>query len=450
MPPSRYFHVRTFGCQMNDYDSLKIARLMEAQGWGPTEDPAMADLILVNTCSIREKAEARVFGEVGRLKPYKDSNPGMILVVAGCVAQQGKEELGKALPYVDLILGTHQVQELPRLVEAIESGSHRVQRVETGWRRHDAPSRFYDVLPAEYERVVTQPLTIIEGCDKVCSFCIVPHVRGREVSRPAGEVVEHARRLVDRGVREVTLLGQNVNSYGNDLEGETTFARLLEALCQIEGLDRIRFTTSHPRDFGDDVIAVMAANEKICDHLHLPVQSGSDPVLDRMRRGHTLDYYKDRIQRLRSAIPDLRLTTDLIVGFPGESDTDFEATMNLIRWARFDSAFSFKYSPRPGTSAARMDDDVAEPVKQARLEALQALIRQQSDAFLAAQVGRSQRVLVEDVSRRGFGDVQGRTGHNLIVNFPGPPDLIGRTVDVEIARAFTNSLQGRRPQMIAA
>jgi tRNA-2-methylthio-N6-dimethylallyladenosine synthase len=434
--PKRLF-IKTYGCQMNVYDSERMADVLRPLGYSVTDQVEDADLVVLNTCHIREKAAEKVYSELGRIKSLRKAKAEagggrMGVVVAGCVAQAEGEEIMRRAPVVDLVVGPQAYHKLPELIA-------RTAR-KTGERlaADFAPEDKFDALPAE-RRVegVTAFLTVQEGCDKFCTFCVVPYTRGGEYSRPVEAILGEARRLADQGVREVTLLGQNVNAFA----GEGGLAGLIRQLARIEGLDRIRYTTSHPRDMDEALIAAHAEVEQLMPHLHLPVQAGSDRVLRAMNRQHTADSYLNLVDRIRAARPDLALSGDFIVGFPGESDKDFEATLDLVREARYASAFSFKYSRRPGTPASAMPGQVDETVKEERLARLQALLAEQQRAFNAELVGKTLPVLFDKPGRHA-GQVLGRSPYLQAVHAEGPDRLIGRIVPVKITASSMNSLTG--------
>ncbi|MBB2161741.1 tRNA (N6-isopentenyl adenosine(37)-C2)-methylthiotransferase MiaB [Gluconacetobacter sacchari] len=448
MEPAREakgLHVITWGCQMNVYDSARMADVLRPLGYRPVETPDAADMVILNTCHIRDRAAEKVFSELGRLRLVKDARATggqrTILAVAGCVAQaEGAEILARA-PYVDIVLGPQTYHRLPEMVARAARAAGAV--IDT-----DFPAeQKFDFLPdAQAPQVpggLTAFLTIQEGCDKFCSFCVVPYTRGAESSRPVTSVLREARRLVESGAREITLLGQNVNAYhGEGPDGGVWgLPRLAEALAAIPGLARIRYTTSHPRDMEDALIAAHRDLPALMPFLHLPVQSGSDRILAAMNRGHTAAEYRDIVLRLRDARPDIALSSDFIVGHPGESDADFEATMRLIRDVGFAQAFSFKYSPRPGTPAAGAPAQVPEDVKDARLQALQALLRTQQDAFNDQTVGRVVPVLLTGHGRKP-GQLSGRSPYLQPVHVEGPDILIGQVAQVKIRERYTNSLSG--------
>ncbi|MCF8094746.1 MAG: tRNA (N6-isopentenyl adenosine(37)-C2)-methylthiotransferase MiaB [Desulfobacteraceae bacterium] len=456
--------IQTLGCQMNVYDSERMADMLFLLGYEPTDSPWKADLVIVNTCAIREKAEQKVFSSVGRLCAIKQRRPRMKIAVAGCVAQQQAEKLSARFEGVDLILGTRVIHKLPDHVKALENGESRITDVEMpdsgGLSEENCPpaAQDYRRRPGGVSRYVT----IMRGCDNFCSYCVVPYVRGRENSRPPGRIVEEVRGLVSAGAGEVVLLGQNVNSYGKK-EKLCSFAELLEQVNDVEGVERIRFVTSHPRDLSDELAAAFSGVKKLCNHLHLPVQSGADPVLKRMNRKYTRDAYLERIEKLRSVSPDIAVTTDVIVGFPGETRQDFEMTLDLLEQVGFDTLFAFEYSDRPRAPARKFDSKVGQEEKNARLKQLLQTQEKITRRIHESLVGRTMNVLVEGYSRHGRSprkqesggcvEMTGRTSENRIVNFEinpdqglvQPEDLIGKTAPVEIIRACANSLKGKMP-----
>jgi tRNA-2-methylthio-N6-dimethylallyladenosine synthase len=449
-PAERFVHVQTFGCQMNVSDSDRIHDVLAPHGYRPTADPAQADLIILNTCSIREKAEQKMASQLGRLVPLKEHNPDLVLAVAGCVAQQEGAKLLKRLRHLDLVLGPDQIGDLPALLERVQRSGERVAET-SFFKRSDY--RFLETRPKP-DQPVTEFVTIMKGCDKCCTYCIVPFTRGREVSKPKEMVLREVRGLVEAGVREVTLLGQNVNSYGKDKAREVHFAELLREVDTIPDLARLRFTTSHPSDCTDELIACFGELRTLCESFHLPVQSGSDRILDGMRRGYPVAHYLDRLDRLRARAPGIALSTDIIVGFPGETEADFEATLALLDRVRFDSIFSFKYSPRPGTKATNLDDDVSEEVKSARLQRVLALQRAVTADRMRGYLGTTQEVLIEGPSRKehsrhGSWQLMGRTRTNVIVNLPVPLGefwsrrWIGRLAQAKIEAVNAHSLLGQ-------
>ncbi len=432
------YYLETFGCQMNVVDSEQVVSLVGQLGYAPVDSPDHADLIILNTCSIRAKAERKVYGHLGRFKPLKQQRPELILAVCGCVAQQEGQRMLEKVPHLDIVCGTHNVHRLADMVRQVEEQRARCSEVE--FLEADVRRRLFPERPPSSD--VTRFITVIQGCDNFCAYCIVPYVRGREVSRPSAEVLNEVRSLVAQGGREVTLIGQNVNSYGCKEEGEISFAALLRQINAVEGLERIRFMTSHPKDLSDEMIDCFGDLDKLCKHIHLPVQAGGDAVLKAMRRGYTRDQYLDRVARLRQVCPDIRVTSDVIVGFPGETEADFEQTMDLLTQARFAEIYSFIFSPRPETSAASLPDETPQSVKQERFERMLALQEEITTCYNRGDVGRVLPVLVEGSSRQGNGQLFGRTTWNRIVNFDGDPNLTGRIVPVRLKRAYRNSHLG--------
>ncbi len=433
-------HIKTFGCQMNEYDSTKMAEVLAAShGCTLTEDAAEADVLLLNTCSVREKAQEKVFSQLGLWRQLKAARPGVVIGVGGCVASQEGGGIVKRAPFVDLVFGPQTLHRLPDMLE--ESRRRHAPVVDVSFPEIEK----FDNLPPPRAEGATAFVSIMEGCSKYCTFCVVPYTRGEEVSRPFDDVLAEVAELAEQGVQEVTLLGQNVNGYrGTRHEGGVAdLALLIEYVAALDGIQRIRFTTSHPLDFSDRLIQAFATTPKLADYLHLPVQSGSDRILAAMKRGHTALEYKAKIRRLRQVRPDISLSSDFIVGFPGETEQDFEDTMRLIEDVRFDQAFSFIYSRRPGTPAASYADELPHEEKVRRLELLQARIHGFGQAYMQARVGTRQRVLVERVSERNPHEVAGKTECNRWVNFPGDARLIGRFVEVDVTEAMMNSYRGR-------
>jgi tRNA-2-methylthio-N6-dimethylallyladenosine synthase len=431
--------VRTFGCQMNEYDSGKIADVMRsAEGLETAVCADEADVIVFNTCSVREKAQEKVFADLGRIKHLKHGNPSLMIAVGGCVASQEGAAIVRRAPYVDVVFGPQTLHRLPQLLK---------QRRLTGQPQVDISFpeiEKFDRMPAPHANGVRAFVSIMEGCSKYCSFCVVPYTRGEEVSRPFDDVVAEVAALCDQGVKEVTLLGQNVNAWRGEIGGEPAdFAELLYCLSELDRLERIRYTTSHPRDFGPRLIEAHGRLEKLAPHVHLPVQSGSDRVLAAMKRGYTVLEYRSIVRRLRKTRPELSLTSDFIVGFPGETQGDFEATLKLVSDAGFDASFSFLYSARPGTTAAALADATPAEEKLARLQALQALLEAQARNASERMVGSRQRVLVEGPSAKNPQELAGRTGNNRVVNFQGGADLPGQMVDVAITGALRHTLRGQ-------
>lgn len=432
-------HIKTWGCQMNEYDSSKMADLLlDTHGLTLTENAEEADVLLLNTCSIREKAQEKVFHQLGRWKDLKKKNPKLVIGVGGCVASQEGADIRQRAPYVDIIFGPQTLHRLPEMINQIRQGQKAV--VDVSFPEIEK----FDRLPEPRAEGPTAFVSIMEGCNKYCTYCVVPYTRGEEVSRPVDDVIFEVAQLAAQGVREVNLLGQNVNAYrGATFDGgECSFAELLRLVASIDGIDRLRFTTSHPIEFTDDIIEVYTDTPELVSFLHLPVQSGSDRILNLMKRSHTAIEYKSIIRKLRKARPDIQISSDFIVGFPGETDQDFEETMNLIAQVNFDMSFSFIYSARPGTPAAEMPDDVTEDTKKERLYLLQQRINNQAAKFSRAMLGTEQRILVEGPSKKDLMELTGRTENNRIVNFQGDPSMIGQFVDVKITEVFTNSLRG--------
>ena len=434
-------YIRTFGCQMNEYDSDKMADVLGAgEALEKTDNPEEADVILFNTCSVREKAQERVFHDLGRVRLLKQNKPNLIIGVGGCVASQEGEAIVARAPYVDLVFGPQTLHRLPQLIE---------ERRRSGRSQVDISfpeiEKFDNLPPARVEGS-SAFVSIMEGCSKYCTFCVVPYTRGEEVSRPLDDILVEVAGLAQQGVKEVTLLGQNVNAWrgsltkGGDEQGD--FAFLLECVAEIPGIERMRYTTSHPREMTQRVIDAYAKIPQLVSHLHLPVQSGSDRVLAAMKRGYTALEYKALVRRLREVRPDLSLSSDFIVGFPGETEAEFEKTMKLIDEVGFDASFSFVYSARPGTPASDLSDPVAQTEKLKWLARLQKRIDEQSQAISHSMVGSVQRILVEGPAKKGEGDLAGRTANNRVVNFPGQPRLIGQFVDVTITEAMPHSLRG--------
>lgn len=432
------FFIQTFGCQMNDHDSQVLARLLEQEGYLEALDLADADVILVNTCAIRDKAEQKVYSQLGRYRELKRERPELVLAVGGCVAQGEGRKVLKRAPHVDLVFGTQTIHEVPELLRAVRAQRRPVVSTELA----------SDPLLLERLYAHTRPrgpkafVTVMQGCDNYCAYCVVPYVRGREVSRPAAEVVAEVERLAAGGVVEVTLLGQNVNSFGQKPPSGDDFAGLVGRVAAVPGIRRVRFTTSHPKDLDERLIAAIAAEPKVMPHLHLPIQSGSDRVLAAMGRGYTVATYLELVERLRAARPGIALTSDVIVGFPGETGAEFEATLAVMERVVFDNLFSFKFSPRPGTAAARLPDPVPDSVRKERLARLQALQRGHTLERNRALVGQVRTALVEGPSRAGNGQWMGRIPENKIINFVGDLGCVGSEREVRIVEAGINSLSG--------
>ncbi|MDX1563147.1 MAG: tRNA (N6-isopentenyl adenosine(37)-C2)-methylthiotransferase MiaB [Gammaproteobacteria bacterium] len=437
---SQRYYIQTFGCQMNEYDSAKMADVLRSSlGASPAETPEDADILLLNTCSIREKAQEKVFSLLGRWRTFKDTRPDAIIGVGGCVASQEGEALVKRAPFVDVVFGPQTLHRLPELIADARSGRRSV--VDVSFPEIEK----FDRIPEPDKAACTAFLSVMEGCSKYCTYCVVPYTRGEEISRPLDDVIAEAVTLAELGVKEINLLGQNVNAYRGPVHdgGTADLATLIHFVAAIDGIERIRFTTSHPCEFDDALIEAYRDVPKLASYLHLPVQSGSDRILKMMKRGHTAAEYIDKMERLKLARAGISLSSDFIVGFPGETDEDFAATMQLIETVGFDQSFSFIYSARPGTPAAAMPGELPREITGARLKQLQATINAQAAAISRAMVGRTERVLVERHSKRSERELAGRTENNRWVNFAGDPVLIGQFADVVITEALPNSLRGR-------
>ena len=437
---AKKLYIKTMGCQMNEYDSDKMADVLrESHGYELTSDVDEADLLLVNTCSIREKAQEKVFSELGRWRPLKEKRPGVMIGVGGCVASQEGEGITQRAPFVDVVFGPQTLHRLPELIENARASSGSV--VDVSFPEIEK----FDRLPEPRAEGPTAFVSVMEGCSKYCSFCVVPYTRGAEISRPFDGVIAECVSLAEQGVSEINLLGQNVNAYRGPMhDGQIAdLATLIYYVAAIDSVERIRFTTSHPVEFTDSLIQAYAEVPKLANYLHLPVQHGSDRVLARMKRGHTVLEYKQKIRKLREARPDISLSSDFIVGFPGETDDDFENLMNLIAEIGFDQSFSFIYSARPGTPAASLEDDTPMEVKKQRLQILQARINQQAFDISQSMVGTTQRVLIEKTSKKDANQLAGKTENMRWVNFDADPSHIGQFVDVLITEALPNSLRGR-------
>ncbi len=437
---SKKLYIKTMGCQMNEYDSDKMADVLrESHGYELTDDADEADLLLVNTCSIREKAQEKVFSELGRWRPLKEKRPGVMIGVGGCVASQEGDGITRRAPFVDVVFGPQTLHRLPELIEGARAKSGSV--VDISFPEIEK----FDRLPEPRAEGPAAFVSVVEGCSKYCSFCVVPYTRGEEISRPFDDVIAECVSLSEQGVSEINLLGQNVNAYRGPMhDGQIAdLATLIYYVAAIDSVERIRFTTSHPVEFTDSLIQAYAEVPKLANYLHLPVQHGSDRVLARMKRGHTVLEYKQKIRKLREVRPDISLSSDFIVGFPGETDDDFEKLMNLIAEIGFDQSFSFIYSARPGTPAASLEDDMPMEVKKKRLQILQARINQQAFDISQSMVGTMQRVLVEKTSKKDANQLAGKTENMRWVNFDADPSCIGKFVDVHITEALPNSLRGR-------
>jgi tRNA-2-methylthio-N6-dimethylallyladenosine synthase len=441
LPPAKTkkVFIKTFGCQMNEYDSGKMSDVLgAAQGYEPTNDPEQADLILFNTCSVREKAQEKVFSDLGRVKHLKKK--GVLIGVGGCVASQEGQAIVARAPYVDVVFGPQTLHRLPQLLDARQRENR--PQVDISFPEIEK----FDHLPPARKDGPAAFVSIMEGCSKYCSYCVVPYTRGDEVSRPLDDVLVEIAELAAQGVREITMLGQNVNAYRGAMGGTAEvadFAQLIEYVAEIPGIERIRYTTSHPNEFTQRLIDVYAKTPKLVSHLHLPVQHGSDKILMAMKRGYTAMEYKSTVRKLRAIRPDMAMSSDFIVGFPGETEDDFGRMMKLIEDIHFDNSFSFIFSPRPGTPAANLPDDTPHAVKLARLHTLQAAINANIKSISESRLGTVQRLLVEGLSKRDANELMGRTECNRVVNFQGPPELIGQLVDVSITEAKAYTLRGR-------
>jgi tRNA-2-methylthio-N6-dimethylallyladenosine synthase len=441
--PGRLY-IKTFGCQMNEYDSSKMGDVLEdSNGMTLTDNPAEADVLLVNTCSVREKAQEKVFSLLGEWRLFKQARPHVVIGVGGCVASQEGEGITKRAPFVDLVFGPQTLHRLPAMLDGLKQTGR--SQIDISFPEIEK----FDCLPQPKSAGATAFVSIMEGCSKYCTFCVVPYTRGEEISRPFDQVMVEVERLAAQGVREITLLGQNVNAYAGPMHDGTLadLSTLIHFVAGVEGVERIRFTTSHPLDFNDSLIEAYANVPQLNNYLHLPVQSGSDRILAAMKRGHTVLEYKQKLRKLRAVRPDICISTDIIVGFPGETDADFMATMNLVADAGFDQSFSFLYSRRPGTPAATLPDEVPADIKQHRLELLQARLNTQARTISQRMIGTQQRVLVERPATRNPAQISGRTDNNRWVNFDGakhdPFGLINKFADVIITEAMPNSLRGR-------
>ncbi len=435
--------IQTMGCQMNEYDSAKMFDVLaESHGAIKTDKPEEADIILLNTCSIREKAQEKVFSQLGRWRPFKDNKPDLVIGVGGCVASQEGATIFERAPYVDVVFGPQTLHRLPEMVKDVMKNKKSV--IDISFPEIEK----FDCLPAARAEGPTAFVSIMEGCSKYCTFCVVPYTRGEEISRTFDDVINEVVELAAQGVREINLLGQNVNAYRGEMyDGQIAdLALLIEYVAAVEGIERIRYTTSHPVEFSDRLIEAYAKVPELVNHLHLPVQSGSDRILSLMKRGHTTLEYKSKIRKLRKIRPDISLSSDFIIGFPGETDDDFEATMNLIAEIGFDHSFSFIYSKRPGTPASSFNDDVPTETKKERLSILQARINSMAMEISHGMVGKTEQILIEGYSRKNVNELRGKTENNRTVNFVGPKSLIGEFADVLITKALPNSLRGELQQ----
>lgn len=434
----KYLYIETFGCQMNVHDSEQMAVLLSEMGYALTDDSQKADLILINGCSIREKAEQKAFSELGRLIRLKAKNPDLIVGFGGCLAQHFGRKVYSRVRDVDFVFGTHNIHRLPEMVAAVQKEQRKITRTD-----FSSKITSLNIFAPPPQGSISSFVSIMQGCDNYCAYCVVPYLRGPEMSRTPDDIIDEVKKLVQHGVKEVTLLGQNVNSYGRKLNQACNFVSLIKRINDIEGLDRIRFTTSHPKDLSDELIACFARVPKLCEHIHMAVQSGSNRILKLMNRGYTAEDFLEKVKKLRRACPHISITSDIIVGFPGETEQDYQATIDLMENIRFDLLFSFKYSARAGTAAQKLPDDVPNDAKNQRLKDLQDLQNRHSQEKHSALEGSIQEVLVEGRSRNSEQDMMGRARSWKIVNFKGGPELIGRLVNLEITRSYLHSLRGK-------
>jgi len=435
---NKYLYIQTFGCQMNVHDSEQMAALLTQVGWKITDNLKLADLILLNTCSIREKAAHKVYSELGRIGKLKEQNPELIIGVGGCLAQHLGTKFHKKVRHLDFVFGTHNIHRLPQLVAAIRKKREKITQVDF----HKSLNSIGVFAPPQ-SGAVSAFVTIMQGCNNFCAYCVVPYLRGPEMSRPPDDIIEEIRKLADCGIREVTLLGQNVNSYGKTLGNGLNFTALIKKIGKISGIERIRFTTSHPRDLSPELINCFAEEEKLCEHIHLPVQSGSNRILALMNRGYTMEEYMKKVDHLRKLSPQISITSDIIVGFPGETQNDYQETIDMMEKIRFDSIFSFKYSERKGTAAQKLEGRIEECEKLRRLQQLQALQDGHTLEANLALEGSQQELLVEGKSKNSENDLMGRTRSWKIVNFKSESELTDKRVKVKISKAYLHSLRGK-------
>ncbi|MEN6623191.1 MAG: tRNA (N6-isopentenyl adenosine(37)-C2)-methylthiotransferase MiaB [Smithella sp.] len=435
---NKLLYIQTFGCQMNVHDSEQMATLLAGEGYKTTDNIKLADLILLNTCSIREKAAQKVYSELGRIGLLKEQNPELIIGVGGCLAQHLGREFHKRIFHLDFVFGTHNIHVLPELIARVKRKREKITKIDF----HKLPNSIGIFAPPANGKL-NAFVTIMQGCNNFCAYCVVPYLRGPEMSRQPEEIIEEIKKLADQGIKEVTLLGQNVNSYGKNLEKKIDFSTLLKKIDKVPGIERIRFTTSHPRDLSEELINCFAQVGKLCEHIHLPVQSGSNKILSSMNRGYTVESYMEKVNRLRQVCPQISITSDIIVGFPGETENDYQETIDMMDKIRFDSTFSFKYSERKGTAAQKLEGKIDEIEKQRRLKFLQEL---QNKHMLEKNIcleGTQQSVLIEGRSKNSENDLTGRTSSWKIVNFKGEKELIGKLMNVKITKAYLHSLRGK-------
>jgi tRNA-2-methylthio-N6-dimethylallyladenosine synthase len=435
---NKYLYIQTFGCQMNVHDSEQMAALLACSGYKRTDNMKLADLILLNTCSIREKAAQKVYSELGRIGLLKEQNPELIIGVGGCLAQHLGSKFHKRVRHLDFVFGTHNIHRLPDMVAAVRKKREKITQVDF----HKSFNSIGIYAPP-VKGALSAFVTIMQGCNNFCAYCVVPYLRGREMSRPPEEITEEIKKLTDQGIKEVTLLGQNVNSYGKTLADGLNFTALIKKIGKISGIERIRFTTSHPRDLSEELINCFAEEEKLCEHIHLPVQSGSNRLLDLMNRGYSVEDYLKKIDRLRQVCPTISITSDIIVGFPGETENDYQETIDMMEKIRFDSTFSFKYSERKGTAAEKLGGKIDEREKQRRLKFLQDLQDKHTLEKNTQLEGSRQELLIEGKSKNSENDLTGRTSSWKIVNFKGDQGIIGKLVDVKITKSYLHSLRGK-------
>jgi tRNA-2-methylthio-N6-dimethylallyladenosine synthase len=440
---NKYLYIQTFGCQMNVHDSEQMAAILADNGYKTTDNLQLADLILLNTCSIREKAAQKVYSELGRLSKLKDRNPELIIGVGGCLAQHLGTKFHKRVEQLDFVFGTHNIHRLPEIIVSVQKKREKITNVDF----HKSLNSI-GIYAKPANGSVSAFVTIMQGCNNFCAYCVVPYLRGPEMSRPPGDVINEIKRLVDDGIKEVTLLGQNVNSYGKTLGNGFNFAALIKMIGKISGIERIRFTTSHPRDLSDELIECFVTEEKLCEHIHLPVQSGANRVLASMNRGYSVEEYMKKVDHLRSVCPRISITSDIIVGFPGETKNDYQETIDMMEKIRFDSTFSFKYSERKGTAAYNLEGKIEECEKQQRLKFLQALQDKHTLEKNEELEGSRQEVLIERVSKNSESDLMGRARSWKIVNFKGEPELVGKLAEVKISKAYLHSLRGKLMEVV--
>ncbi len=435
---NKLLYIQTFGCQMNVHDSEQMATLLADEGYETTNDVKLADLILINTCSIREKAAQKVYSELGRMGLLKERKPELIIGVGGCLAQHLGSKFHKRINHLDFVFGTHNIHCLPEMIAAVKNRKEKITKIDF----FDSPNSIGIYAPPANGKL-SAFVTIMQGCNNFCAYCVVPYLRGPEMSRPPEEIIEEIRRLADQGIKEVTLLGQNVNSYGKNLAKKISFSTLIKKIDKISGMERIRFTTSHPRDLSEELINCFAEVGKLCEHIHLPVQSGSNRILASMNRGYSVESYMEKVDRLRHVCPQISISSDIIVGFPGETENDYQETIDMMGKIRFDSTFSFKYSERKGTAAQKLEGKIDEGEKQRRLKFLQELQDKHTLEKNIQLEGSRQEVLIEGKSKNSENDLTGRTSSWKIVNFKGEKEMIGKLMNVKISRAYLHSLRGK-------